>query len=67
MTRKDYIIIAEAIVDQYHSLISSNLIDSGATGVGLDDLIEPMAQRLQAANYMFDRQKFRDYIIRKIG
>jgi hypothetical protein len=58
MTRKDYIIIADIIIEQYRS---TQPIDRS-----LDDLLDPAVRILKQSNPSFDPQKFRNYVLKGI-
>lgn len=63
MTRKDYILVADIIVEQLQKLYPP---DSGA--LHLDNrLVEPATRILSASSASFDPQKFRDYILKKLN
>lgn len=63
MTRKDYIIIAEILVDQVRELCyKADYTRSEA----FEFLIEPVTRRLSAAPGSFDKQKFRNYVLKKL-
>lgn len=57
MTRKDYILIADIIVEQCKIDYIYNK----------EDLIGPATRILEASSASFDPQKFRDYILKKLN
>jgi len=58
MTKKDYILIAEAIVKQYKNLPESTR--------NLNGLIDPFIMPLKLENASFDISKFEKYIRSKL-
>lgn len=62
MTRKDYILIADIIVEQHKIKTAPGLqpiLDS--------HLVAPATRILEASSASFDPQKFRDYILKKLN
>lgn len=59
MKRKDYIVIADAVV----SMIELRVIKIKA----IDEAITIICRELKSDNYMFDEQKFKTYIKERIA
>ena len=58
MTRKDYILIADILVEQHKNLLAPRTL--------LPALVDPATKILAASSASFDIQKFRNYILKKL-